>query len=318
MTREAASPGGPLVLVVDDDRSGREMLAEFLRFTGMRTAEAGDGAEALETARRVRPDAVLIDLTIPVLNGAEVIRRLRADPELRDAALLVLTGHTAEERLRAAREAGCDAILTKPCAPDTVLREIRHALVARGRLLPGTGAERTPTPLGPEAGRRPDAGGGPGAGGGPEAAADRPDSATEAGAPAKTVLVVEDFEDAREMYAEYLQFKGYRVVTAANGQDAVDKAKSESPDLILMDLSLPVMDGLQATREIKGDQSTRNIPVVALTGHVTRSVNDGATDAGCDDFLPKPCLPEEVEAKIRKMLSAGSTRMPVPTKKGSE
>src|SRR5215208_4246740 len=81
------------------------------------------------------------------------------------------------------------------------------------------------------------------------------------------VLVVDDYQDAREMYAEYLSFSGFRVVEAGTGTEAVEKALALRPDVILMDLSLPGMDGWAATRQLKSDDRTRSIPVVALTGH---------------------------------------------------
>ena len=81
------------------------------------------------------------------------------------------------------------------------------------------------------------------------------------------VLLVDDYQDAREMYAEYLQYSGFRVAEAKNGNEAVSQARSLKPDLILMDLSLPGMDGWEATRVLKADEETRHIPIVALTGH---------------------------------------------------
>jgi len=117
------------------------------------------------------------------------------------------------------------------------------------------------------------------------------------------VLVVDDFQDAREMYAEYLEYAGYRVATAANGADAVEKALSERPNAILMDLSMPLMDGYEATRILKADERTREIPVLALSGQVIGSAPvKNAEAAGCDDFVPRPCLPEDVEQRIRRLL----------------
>jgi CheY-like chemotaxis protein len=81
------------------------------------------------------------------------------------------------------------------------------------------------------------------------------------------VLLVDDYPDAREMYSEYLQFSGFDVIEAANGMEALQRAADEAPDIILMDLSLPVMDGWEATRRLKSDPRTAEIPVVALTGH---------------------------------------------------
>jgi CheY-like chemotaxis protein len=117
------------------------------------------------------------------------------------------------------------------------------------------------------------------------------------------VLVVEDFEDAREMYALYLGHEGFGVVQARDGYEALKLAAEKLPDLILMDLALPGMDGWEATRRIKNDPRTRHIPVVALTGHVLAGHAEGARQAGCDSFVIKPCLPDALVAEVRRMLS---------------
>jgi CheY-like chemotaxis protein len=116
------------------------------------------------------------------------------------------------------------------------------------------------------------------------------------------VLVVDDYQDAREMYAEYLSFSGFRVAEASTGLEAVEKALSLRPDVILMDLSLPGMDGWAATRQLKTDDRTRGIPVVALTGHALAGASDGARQAGCDAFVTKPCLPDELVVEVRRVL----------------
>jgi CheY-like chemotaxis protein len=122
------------------------------------------------------------------------------------------------------------------------------------------------------------------------------------------ILVVDDFEDSRAMYAEYLVFSGYRVEQAANGREAVDKATELAPDLVVMDLSLPVMDGWEATRLLKADARTKDIPVIALTGHALSGHSRGAKEAGCDDFLAKPCLPETLLQKVEEHLAARRKR----------
>ena len=117
------------------------------------------------------------------------------------------------------------------------------------------------------------------------------------------VLVVDDYPDAREMYTEYLEYCGFAVVQATNGMEALTKAADKSPDIILMDLSLPVMDGWEATRRLKSDERTASIPVVALTGHALAGISEGAKRAGCDAFVTKPCLPEDLVKEIRKVLN---------------
>ena len=118
------------------------------------------------------------------------------------------------------------------------------------------------------------------------------------------ILVVDDYQDAREMYAEYLQFSGFRVAEARNGNEAVEQAFALKPDLILMDLSLPGMDGWEATRRLKADSATKHIPIVALTGHALAGASEGARKAGCDSFVTKPCLPDDLVVEVRRMLSA--------------
>src|SRR3979411_1643346 len=120
------------------------------------------------------------------------------------------------------------------------------------------------------------------------------------------VLLVDDYPDAREMYSEYLQFSGFDVVEAANGMEALKHALEAAPDIILMDLSLRVMDGWEATRRLKSDNRTAGIPVVALTGHALAGISEGAKKAGCDGFVTKPCLPEDLVKEIRKVLDAPS------------
>ncbi len=102
------------------------------------------------------------------------------------------------------------------------------------------------------------------------------------------LLLVEDNEMNRDMLARRLQRRGFKVVIAINGEKAVEMSRSEEPDLILMDLSLPVMDGWEATKKIKADQATAGIPVIALTAHAMESDRTKALDAGCDDFATKP------------------------------
>ena len=130
------------------------------------------------------------------------------------------------------------------------------------------------------------------------------------------VLLVDDYPDAREMYSEYLEFSGFDVVEAGNGMEALQRAVDTAPDIILMDLSLPVMDGWEATRRLKADQRTKAIPVVALTGHALAGISEGAKQAGCDAFVTKPCLPEDLVREIRKILDAPSSSIVKPRRSG--
>lgn len=119
------------------------------------------------------------------------------------------------------------------------------------------------------------------------------------------VLLAEDFEDARELYRDYLEFSGFRVETATNGREAIEQALALQPDIILMDASMPVLDGWQATRALKADPATKHIPILALTAHAFDDARREAKSVGCDGFVTKPCLPDDLVAKIRAVLDLG-------------
>lgn len=117
------------------------------------------------------------------------------------------------------------------------------------------------------------------------------------------ILVVEDNQDNREMVVKVLKFNGYQVIEAVDGEEAIEKAKAENPDLILLDIYLPKMDGYEATRRLKGDRDLRNIPVIALTAHAMKGNREEALAAGCDGYIPKPIdvreLPKQIEHFLR-------------------
>jgi len=118
------------------------------------------------------------------------------------------------------------------------------------------------------------------------------------------ILLVEDNEMNRDMLSRRLARKGYSVVIAIDGQAGINMATSESPDLILMDLSLPVIDGWEATRQIKANPATQSIPVIALTAHAMAGDEQKALEAGCDDYDTKPVDLKRLLGKIDLLLSA--------------
>jgi CheY-like chemotaxis protein len=117
------------------------------------------------------------------------------------------------------------------------------------------------------------------------------------------ILLVEDNEMNRDMLSRRLVKRGYEVVVAVDGQEGVAKARGEAPALVLMDMSLPVLDGWEATREIRADPATRSIPVIALTAHAMAGDREKALAAGCDDFDTKPIDLERLLGKIEALLS---------------
>jgi two-component system cell cycle response regulator DivK len=117
-----------------------------------------------------------------------------------------------------------------------------------------------------------------------------------------TVMVVEDFEDNRFMMRRLLEMSGYRVLEAVNGEEAVELAKRERPGLILMDLSLPQLDGLAATRRIRQYPELRDVPIVAVSAHDTADFHADALAAGCNDYVTKPIDFDQLEALLSRLL----------------
>jgi CheY-like chemotaxis protein len=249
---------GALVLLVEDDRAGREMFAFGLEQGGFRVEQAHNGLQALDKALDLAPDIIVTDLAIPGIDGLQLCRQAseaeRADaphPDHRHHRLRIVRGRT---RPRHASRLRCRL-------PETV--PYRHSRLGN-----------QPAPRDRAARLKP------------------------------RVLLVEDYVDAREMYRDFLLFAGFDVETADNGEEAIQKARALDPDLILMDLSLPVLDGWEATRRLKADERTAAIKVVALSAHAMAAEERRATDAGCDGFIAKPCLPQELVAQVARHLSS--------------
>ena|SRR3954463_16610979 len=122
------------------------------------------------------------------------------------------------------------------------------------------------------------------------------------------ILLVEDNEMNRDMLSRRLERRGYEVITALDGAEGLQVARSKSPDLILMDMSLPVLDGWEATRQLKSSPETQSIPVIALTAHALRGDREQALEAGCDDYDIKPVDFPRLLTKMEALLQRGEGR----------
>ena len=119
-----------------------------------------------------------------------------------------------------------------------------------------------------------------------------------------TILLVEDNEDNLHIYSTILNYAGYRVVEATDGEAGLASARSNLPDLVLMDVSLPKMDGYEATRQLKADPATAHIPIIALTAHALPADRERALQAGCDGYIAKPAEPRVVLAEVQRTLAS--------------
>ncbi|PYQ55832.1 MAG: response regulator [Acidobacteria bacterium] len=128
-------------------------------------------------------------------------------------------------------------------------------------------------------------------------------SSPAAGAP-PLVLLVDDYEDNRRLFAEYLELSGFRTAVAGNGAEGLAKANALHPEVIVMDLAMPDLDGFEVTRRLRADEGTRRTPVIALTAYPMGYSRHAALAAGCDAYLTKPCGPRQLLAEIRRLLDA--------------
>jgi CheY-like chemotaxis protein len=123
-----------------------------------------------------------------------------------------------------------------------------------------------------------------------------------------SILLVDDFEDGLEMYAEYLTFRGYRVIAARNGSEAIHLARLHRPDVILLDIRMPGMTGTDVLRTLRSDRSFAGVPIIALTAHALDKERVEALDAGFDDLIPKPCIPDQLVLAVERILATAEER----------
>ena len=250
----------PLVLLVDDLEDQRDLYRQYLEYAGYRCEVAASGFEAIEKSLEMRPDAVVMDLSMPGLDGFEATQRLKRLKTTRLIPVIALTAH-GELPEEWALSAGCSVYLRKPCAPYDLAGTIR-------------------------------------------AVTDAPPPVSVQPHSAPLILIVEDRRDDRELYSEYLAFHGCRVVTAENGLEALEKAQQTEPQVIVMDLLMPHMDGWEAIRRLKQDALTVRIPIVAMTSETRDGLKWESWRAGCASFLQKPLLPEVLLAEVRRLVEA--------------
>ena len=242
----------PLVLVVEDDASNARLLRFHLEAAGYSVAEANRVHEAVELARRLHPQLVLLDLILPDgEDGLDVLRELKKHEETAAAPVVVVS---VVQETRRARQLGAAECFVKPIDGPRLIDAVQ-------RLCPATPPK-----------------------------------------PRATVLVVDDHDLNRELARTMLERRGCRVLLARDGEEGANIARAGRPDLVLMDLAMPVKDGLTAARELKADPRTSAIPLVAFTALAMRGDEERARSAGFDGYLSKPLEKGALDATLARFL----------------
>jgi two-component system sensor histidine kinase/response regulator len=259
-------------LVVDDNDAARTVVAQMLRGMGLEVSEAASGSAALQELPRAAAagspyDIVYVDWLMPGLDGVETARRIRELSAGSGVLVLMVTAYARAEAVRQAREADIAAVLSKPINPSALLDATLQAL-GRGRVDGDAPATR----------------------------------AAPSALQGARVLLVEDNEINRLVATELLRRHGVDVQVAVDGAQALDIAPFGGFDLVLMDMQMPVMDGLTATRELRKDPALRELPILAMTANATEGDRQDCLAAGMNDFVTKPVDPQRLRDALLRWI----------------
>jgi PAS domain S-box-containing protein len=268
---------GKRVLVVDDNQNARMVLNEMLSNMGLDVDQADSGKSAINATDRAdiqgRPyEIVLLDWQMPLMDGIETAKLLRERPLKRIPLMMMVTAYGREEVIKGAEEAGIEEVLIKPVSAsilfDGVVRVLGLSVDGPGSLaeVPTDSFEQLATIRGAR------------------------------------ILLVEDNELNQEVAIELLRDAGFVVDLAEDGQIALDKINSADYDIVLMDMQMPVMDGVTASREIRKQERFRDLPVVAMTANAMQGDRDRCLAAGMNDHVAKPIEPEDLWKALLKWI----------------
>lgn len=281
---------GLKVLVVDDNETNRRIFTEFLAGAGIQARNARSAQEGLQILREAKESGepfqlALLDVVMPLRDGFQLTEDIRADRGLRDLKIMILTSTSRPGDRRRATQLGVGSFLMKPVSRLDLFRGM--ALTLR----PDDGEPANREGEGEEEAQPSSKG--------PAGEAKAPSGATES-EPGAKILLAEDNPVNQQVAVALLERWGHEVTVALNGVEALAALEKEPFDLVLMDVQMPELDGLEATRRIRQDSRFASIPVVALTAHALREERDKCADAGMDDYLSKPFRPEDLQALVEK------------------
>ena len=258
-----------VILVVEDNELNMKLVRTLLRKDSFRVLEAENAERGLDLAREEKPDLILMDVQLPGMDGLSAVRILKTDPVLKRIPVVALTSYAMEGDVEKAREAGCDGYISKPIDTRFFLETVRNFF--------GDG----PTPLLP-----------PG----------------QSGRYKKRILIVDDDPVNVKLLEAMLPSLQYEIKRAYGAGQGLDQALRMAPDLILLDVMMPQMNGYEFTQKLKSDPSTKEIPVILVTALAGLDDKIKGLQAGADDFLNKPVQKVELLARVRSLIQLKELR----------
>ncbi|UCH95290.1 MAG: response regulator [Candidatus Aminicenantes bacterium] len=273
-SHQEVRPGeSPRILIIEDNEVATMQIKFLLEESGFTVFTAANGADGLNMINITFPHAIILDLMMPKINGFQVLEQIRSTPGTAQIPVLILTAKelTPEEKDHLKRNNIQQLIQKGNVDRDQLLDSIKKLLKLKRKTT-------RPTP--------------------PSSSREKTSTATTA-AP---ILVVEDNPDNRYIITSILDENGHPYITAADGEEAVSKAKESLPGLILMDIQLPLLSGLEAAKQVKAEPKLANVPIIALTAKAMKGDKEKILSAGCDDYISKPVDPKTLLEVIKKWL----------------
>ncbi len=272
------------ILLVEDDPHIVETVSSRLKARGYDVKAARDGLQAVKKAHQERPDLIILDVRVPAGNGISVAEKLKLSDDTALIPVIFITGYASKDVRQKALEVGAKGLLTKPFAAEDLLPKVRSVLGEVDEKVAGNKQYLKKLEEW-------------------EKAVVDDEIVEESKVRKNRILVVEDEAHALETLKDRLEFEGYEIVTAEDGETALSRAGTEKPDLIILDIMLPKVDGFEVCRLLKSDEELRHIRVIMLTARAQDTDINLGKEIGADAYITKPFDFSELIKKIKEVLS---------------
>jgi PAS domain S-box-containing protein len=251
------------VLIIEDSIPAADQISRYLSALGMQSIVYPRGEGAVEEVKRVQPAVIILDLLLPNISGWDVLTQLKTNPQTQKIPVIIIS--VMDERSKGLSQ-GAFEHLVKPITRaqfQATLEKLQHPAPAGSPSLIGVSTPAREKPL---------------------------------------ILLAEDNQANIDTMSDYLENRGYRLLLAKNGQEAINLAKSQRPDLILMDIQMPGMDGLEAIRRLRDEEQLTRLPIIALTALAMQDDREKCLNAGANEYLTKPVKLKQLTAMIQQLL----------------
>ncbi|MBF0100315.1 MAG: response regulator [Desulfobacterales bacterium] len=250
------------ILVIEDDALNMKLVKSILSLNAFNVFEANDAVKGIELAKKIFPDVILMDIQLPGMDGLTATKLIASNPELKNIPVIALTSYAMNGDKKKAIEAGCKGYITKPINRKIFMAELNRII--------GNGGN--------------------------------PKESSHEDTNMERVLIVDDDNQNLKLLRGYLMNQNFDIHTASNGIECIDKVNTVMPDLILLDVMMPRLNGFETTFKLKSDSKTSHIPIILLTALDSSDAKKKGLDAGADEFLTKPVNRTELIARVNSML----------------